>query len=107
MDTYFTVKLWTEYIIPFTLVALLIVVLFLWVIISSKIWDKKTEILKNYGYRREIATIRTAYNKNEEYKWTKNGTIKDLPEYKMNKMKIKELKEWLKNNETVKEREDV
>lgn len=107
MEMYFTVKLWTEYIIPVIFVLLLILILLLYGFLSSKIWDKKVKILKKYGYQRVIVTLRNAYNKNEEYKWTKNSAIKDLPENKMNKMKIKELKEWLKNNETVKEREDV
>ena len=100
MDTYFTVKLWTEYIIPICLGVLFVLIFIVWLFITSKTWDKKIKMLNKYGYQRE-------YMSNSDYKWCKKDGIHELTEYKMNQMKIKELKEWLKNNEVVKERDNV
>lgn len=88
IEKFFALKLWTEYIIPAAIIALVIGSFFVKEIVSNIGWSKKEEWLKTNGYERYLIEPMNGYH-DAIYEWRNKENLKRIRENSAKRMKYK------------------
>lgn len=101
LDFWLKLKLWTEYIVPAAIVALLIISVVLYIAFNSFRYSCREKLLKKNGfkrYRKSIGVCNGYVSKPDTYAWKNKETGKDFEERDLMRWSCKHIRKIIKEN---------
>lgn len=92
LEIWASLKVFTEYIIPFFILVMCIIFLAITILASSLKWDRKIKLLKSYGYKRYLIGV-PSVGGGAFYGWENEQTGDHIDERELRVIKIDTLRE--------------
>lgn len=95
MDTYFKIKIFTDFLLPITIIAALLTIAVIWVTVSVVIERRKEKFFLSRGYKRELFGV-PSFGNGAFYGWVRESDNMRVDDRDIKGWSLKQIKEKYK-----------